>query len=611
MYLPELLPYYERELTFLRQLSKQFAAEYPKVAGRLLLEGDVCEDPHVERLIEAFAFLTARIHRKLDDEYPEITESFLGILYPHFLRPIPSLSVAQFQLDPKVELGARQEIPKHTALYARPVRGLQCKFRTAYPVEIWPLRVVEAVLEPVERSAFSVRSGDTVAILRIRVKALGQATFAAMKLDRLRFYLEGEAPLMHALYELLFNSAQSVVLAPPGRQDRAVTLPATAIRPVGFGEDEGLLDYDPRSFLGYRLLQEYFTLPEKFLFFDVVGLEATARFGAEMELAVPIGEFQQPERLERLAEVVSADTFRLGCTPIVNLFRQPGEPIRLSHEKFEYQVIPDVRRPWGLEVYGVNSVRKLVRTESREAVVEYQPFYSIRHGLAEGSGSTFWAATRRPSALPNDSGTEVFVSLVDLELNPNVPAVESLSLDLTCTNRDLPAQLPFGGAEGDLSMDGASFVSRIACLKKPTPTIRPPLRKGAQWRLISHLSLNHLSIVEGGREALLEILSLYNFTEASALRRMISGVTHVGCKPAVTRIGPPQRTAFVRGTEIELEVDEEQFVGSGAYLFGAVLERFFALYCAANSYTQLTVHSKQREKALASWRPRTGEMILV
>jgi type VI secretion system protein ImpG len=487
---------------------------------------------------------------------------------------------------------------------------LQCKFRTAYPVEIWPVRVVEAALEPVERSAFSTRAGDAVAVVRIRIKALGQANFAAMKLDRLRFYLDGEAPLMHALYELLCHSAQPVMLAPPGRRDRAVTLAAGALRPVGFDEDEGLLDYGPRSFLGYRLLQEYFTLPEKFLFFDLVGLEPAARLGAEMEIAIPIAEFQRPERLARLAEVVSADTFRLHCTPIVNLFRQPGEPIRLSHEKFEYQVIADVRRPWGLEVYSIDSVRKFVRTESREAVVAYQPFYSVRHGLAEGAGATFWAATRRPSALPGDSGTEAFISLVDLELNPNVPAVESLSLDLTCTNRDLPAQLPFGGAEGDLSMDGASFVARIACLKKPTPTIRPPLRKGAQWRLISHLALNHLSIVAGGREALLEILSLYNFTDAAAVRRMIGGITRVGCQPGVTRIGPPHRTAFVRGTEIELELDEEQFVGSGAYLFGAVLERFFALYCAANSYTQLTVHTKQREKALASWRPRTGELIL-
>jgi type VI secretion system protein ImpG len=614
--LQELLPYYERELTFLRQLAKEFAAQYPKIAGRLQLEGEVCADPHVERLIEAFAFLTARVHKKLDDEFPELTEALLGMLYPHYLRPVPSMAIVQFQTDPnETQLTSRYTIPRHATLFSRPIKGMPLRFRTCYPVDLWPVRITEARFVPLAISAFDRRPGDAVATLRLRLSCLGDMTLPKLGLDRLRVFLAGEGPLMHALYELLCNNVLQVVLAAgPERQHRKLVLPAGSLQPVGFAEDEGMLEYDSRSFLGYRLLYEYFAFPEKFLFFDLLNLDqAKEGFDKDFEIIIYLSEFQRAERMARLEQTVSADTFRLGCAPVVNLFQQQAEPIRLTHEKTEYLVIPDVRRPWGTEVYSVDNVCKLIRRGDREEeVVELYPFHSVKHAYAnEPQGGAYWCATRRPTQYKDSSGTDIFLALVDLAFNPTVPSTETLSITVTCTNRDLPAQLPFGGGDNDFDIEGSPVIASIRCLTKPTPAQRPPFRHGAQWRLISHLTLNYLSLTKGGREALLEILSLYNFSDSSVIKKQIEGILDVKSRSCVRRVRQQLRSALVQGTEVTLVFDEDQFTGSGVYLFASVLDHFFGLYCGLNSFTQLVATSKQREKVLAIWPPRAGPAILV
>jgi type VI secretion system protein ImpG len=628
--LDELLPYYEHELTFLRQLGKEFAEQYPDIASRLLIEGERCEDPHVERLLQGFAFLSARIHRKLDDEFPEITDALLGILYPHFLRPIPSMSIAQFQIDPaNPQITTRYTIERHTQLFSRGVAGIhnmQCRFRTSYPVELWPIRVADAKVETIERSPFARGEVDAAGVIRIKLATIGELTFSELGIDRLRFFIDGEPAMVHALYELLFNNTSQIVLATAANAVNKTVLPRSAIRSVGFGPEEGTLEYDPRSFLGYRLLHEYFTFPDKFLFFDITDLNKVSgqKIGKELEIAFLIGQSEREDRLARLGQVVSSNTFRLGCTPVVNLFKQRGEPIRLTHQKAEYPIIPDVRQQRGMEVYSIDGVHKLVKSRGREERVEYQPFYSYKHGAKSQAQNTYWYATRRRSPAKDDMGTDLFLSLVDLDFNPSMPDTETLSLELTCTNRDVPAQLPFGGDQGELQMEGAAAVSRIRFIRKPTPAVRPPLGKAGVWRLISHLSLNHLSIVEEGREALLEILDLYNFSRSPGIRSQIAGITKVESHKSVARIrqinlpvvGETRteslvRSAFVRGTSVQLEFDEDAYVGTGVYLFARVLEHFLGLYCAVNSYVQLTVRTKQREKEMAKWPPRTGEAILL
>jgi type VI secretion system protein ImpG len=610
--LDELLPYYENELTSLRSLSKEFAARYPKIAARLSLEGDVCEDPHVERLIESFAFIASRIHKKLDDDFPQITEALLSVLYPHYLRPVPSMSITELSPTPGAELTAMQPIARGTQLLTRAIQGMPVRYRTCYPVEVWPLKVTEASFESVERSAFAVRNADVAAHVRIRLEVVGKATLATLDPRRLRFYLDGESPLVHTLHELLLNSVESVsVVAPEGEPAVApLQLRNVCIQAVGFGIDEGLLDYDPRSFLGYRLLQEYFTLPEKFLFIDINQLDLK-RFGSVVELRIALRSFGRPERMARMEQSVSRDTFRLHCTPIVNLFTQQAEPIRVSQELSQYTIIPDVRRPLGLEVYSVDRVYRLSRNNESSTGNEFLPFFSTKHGLGGDDSGCYWYAQRLASARPNDEGTEVAIALVDRQMDPHVPRVETLSIALTCTNRDLPGMLPFGGAESVLQVEEGGVIARARLLKKPTPTWRAPMRMANHWRLISHLSLNHLSIVEGGRDALLEILSLYNFADSATLRKQIAGIVEVRSQPSLSRVGKAPRQSFVRGTDIELTFDEDQYVGSGAYLLARVLELFFGLYCTANSYTRLTARSVQREEPLAAFEPRAGAQALI
>ena len=615
----ELLGYYERELTFLRQMGAEFAEKYPKVAGRLLLEPDKCEDPHVERMIEAFAFLTSRVHLKIDDEFPEVTESLLNVLYPHYLAPTPSMSIAQFGLDPaQGKLTTGYPIERETTLYSRPVNGTPCRFRACYPVTLWPLEVASAALESLD--PVGARGKWSEAVLRISLRCLHNTKLSELKvgtgehekqIDYLRFYLNGEAQLIYPLYELLFNDDLHIksVEFQDKKSRRTIKLPADVLRPVGFAADEGMLGYTPRSFLGYRLLTEYFAFPEKFLFFDVAKLDEAARagFGDQVDILIYLKDVTPPRAK------VDASTFQLGCTPIINLFKKVAEPIQLTQQQNEYHVIPDIHRQTATEVYSIDAVTTVdpYLQQSRE----FQPFYSYRHAYERDQQGAFWYATRRPSQRMEDEGTEVFLSLVDLNFSANVPPVETITCHVTCTNRDLPARLPFGGRDGDFEVENAGPLARVKCLRKPTETLRPPMRRGAHWRLISHLSLNHLSLVEGQRngdpEALREILMLYDFMDSAATRKQILGLQKITSRRVVRQTGARIGTGFVRGIETTITFDETQFVGSGVFLFASVLERFLGLYASLNSFNQLIAKTEQREGELKRWKPRVGEQILL
>jgi type VI secretion system protein ImpG len=627
-----LYPYYERELLFIRQLAQEFARQYPAAAGRLMLEPNRSVDPHVERLIESFALLSARIHHKIDDEFPELTDALLNILYPHYLAPVPSCAILAFVPDPdRAPLTDGFLLPRHSALHTHPVRNLPCKFRTAYPVTLWPVRVVDAHFHPPPFPAGLRPPRGTAAALRIELECQGGLKFADLSLDTLRFYLNGQGAMVGALYELLFNSALQVTLqapaqgttpGPAGRREGppSVTLdPEACLHPVGFAEDEGLLPYPRQSFLGYRLLTEFFTFPEKFTFVDLSGLRHLRRpgFGDRAEVVIYFRE-----TVESVEQGVDAQTFRLGCTPAVNLFEQTAEPIALTHTRYEYKVVPDVAHPGGMEIYSVDSVTGADPTRGH---TEYEPFYSFRHGMHDGQ-QTFWYATRKRATQENDHGTDVYLSLVDLGFRPTLPDEAALVVRTTCTNRDLPLLLQRAGEQLHLELEAAAPLARVQCVRTPTTPLRPPQRRGAYWRLISHLSLNHLSLgdVARGREALQELLRLYDVSVAesahhlaSVNRQLIEGITEVSSRRVVGRVAPtgagPTAPAggFCRGVEVSVEFDEEKYVGTGLYLFASVLERFLGLYASVNSFSQLVARVRQREGLLKRWPPRAGDQPLL
>jgi type VI secretion system protein ImpG len=610
----DLLLYYERELTFLRQMGTEFAAKYPKVASRLVLEPDKCEDPHVERMLEAFSFLAARVHLKIDDEFPEITEALLSILYPHYLRPIPSMSVAEFHVDSdQVTPETGLKLERGSVLNSRPVNGVPCKFRTGYDITFWPVEVAAAEWKTPDRLQPAIRSSDAVAAVRLDLRCPGDVTFAKLSLSSLRFYLSGESNLVHSLYELLCNNCVQIIIRDPSPKSRVqpVYLPGDALRPVGFAEDEGVLPYLRRSFAGYRLLQEYFCFPQKFFFVDLTGLDrlCTTGFGGRAEVILLISQFERSDRRQMLELGVSAKTFRLGCSPIVNLFQQTAEPILLDHAHYEYQVVPDVSRRNATEVFEITEV--ISANPQSQEIVRYEPFYSFRHGMSRNKGKAFWRSARRPSGYRDDEGTDVYLSLVDLSSRPVQPNVDALTVRTICSNRDLPARLPFGNESGDFELEGAVPLKRIVALIKPTDTLRPPVGKDSLWRLTSQLSLNYLSLVEGGREALQEILRLYNFTGSTYSERQIEGLVGVTSRRHFARVVSEGGVAFARGTQVDIEFDEDQFVGGGVYLFAAVLEYFLGLYVSMNSFSQLRARTRQRKEILRQWSPRAGQKTLL
>lgn len=604
----KLLPYYNRELTYLRRMSGEFAEAHPKIAGRLRLSADAIEDPHVSRLIEGVAFLNARIAAKLDDDYPELVDALLNVLYPHYLAPIPSMAVVQFRTQP--DMTGSYTVEAGTELLAEPLRGESCRFRTRYPTTLWPITLDQATLagRPLVAPP-NARAGDAVATLRLSLRCQADdMTFTQLQPGSLRFFLRGQPQQVYPLYEMIFNNTVSVALADSAGDVEPVILGPECLKPVGFGEDEGLLPYPARSPVGYRLLTEYFAFPEKFLFFDITNLSAKLLLRAGKRLEVFLYLNRTNGDLERS---VSAENFALGCTPVVNLFRQRAEPISLSQTHYEYRVVPDVRRQGSMEVYAIQDVRA---TDGQGRESRFLPFYALRHGGQEAAGKTFWNATRRPAGF-RDAGTEVFLSLYDLDFNPSVPADSVLSVETLCLNRDLPSQLPYGGGHPNLRLvQGAAAVqSQVLCLTPPTPTLRLAERQGHRWRLVSHLLLNHLTISGGtdGVEALREILRLYDFRDSAETRALIDGITGVSTRRATARAPArpgdvPWGDAVCRGIDVTVEFDPARFAGSGLFLLGMVLERFLGVTCSINSFTRLIATVKGRPGVLRTWPPRAG-----
>jgi type VI secretion system protein ImpG len=608
----QLLQYYERELTYLRRMGARFAQEYPKIASRLDLEPSKCEDPHVERMLEAFAFLAARVHKRIDEDVPEISEALLEIVYPHYVRPIPSMSLIEIELDREQgKLTSGLPVPQGSLLYSREVAGAPCKFTTCYDTTLWPVRVAALEWITPDRLKPAMRVTDAVAALRLELHCFTDLEFKALDLSSLRLHLAGDASVTFTLYELLCNNCTSIVVREPGTGKKSMTMPPSVLHPVGFGEQDGILPYPRRSFLGYRLLQEYFTVPEKFLFFDLAVFDAirAAGYGEKAEIIFLIRQFERAERRSVLETGLSPRTIRVGCTPIVNLFTQVAEPILLTQRRTEYEIVPDARRRKTTQIFSVDEVVGI--TPGSPDALPIEPLYSYRHSRDGQRPKLFWTARRRPTAWRLDHGTDVHLSFVDLSARTVHPDRDSITAWVTCFNGDLPSRLPFGDDKGDFELENGGPIHRIVALSKPTEVVHPPLGQAQLWRLLSQLSLNYLPLADGGADALREILRLHNFSDTAAGERHITGVVNVSGEPTYARVVTEHGVAFARGRRVDVTFDEEQYAGAGVYLFASVLERFFGMYASVNSFTTLVARSTKRKEVVRAWPPRAGWKSLV
>lgn len=608
----DLIKYYNKELNFIRRSASEFAKANPKIAGRLRISEDSIEDPHVSRLVESFAFINARTRKKLDDSFPEITKSILEVLYPHYLAPVPSMSIIQF--TPSADITKSYLIKKGASLESEPIDGEPCKFKTVYPVELMPIALSKAqiVRGSYQAPALGKHYG-AIGVIRLNLRCRTQdVSFDQLSPEELVFYLRGQSTEIAKLYELIFNHVVAVAVSSTDKLADAVFLEPDTIKPVGFSKDEGMLPYPARSQLAYRLLTEYFVFPEKFNFFKLTGLgeHVFKNKGQEITLYLYINS-SFPE----IENIISEENFVLGCTPIVNLFSQYADSITLNHKTEAYQVIPDSRRLLAKEVYMLDEVEAI--SPVGESTV-YKPFYGFKHFEKPGDKPAYWHASRQSATVKKhseiDDGTEVFISLVNLDFAEDIPDNWILKIKTTCLNRDLPARLPFGGGQPRLQLgEGNAPLDAIQCLVAPTKTRRIKLGESTRWRLVSHLNLNHLTITDkdNGAEILKEILNLYNFDNSPVTRNLIEGILKVESRQVLSRVRSQGISALTRGLEISITLDDDRFESQGMFLFGSILEHFFAQYAPMNSFTKTVLKRKRSPEPVKSWPARSGEKVLL
>lgn len=615
-----LLEVYNQELQHLRETAGEFAREFPKIAGRLALDRDaktVCPDPYVERLLEGFAWLAARIHLKLDAEFPRFTQSLLETVFPHYLCPVPSMAVVRF--DPEPAEGALLQgvtIPRGTTLRSNIGKGTltACTFKTAHDVRLLPVRILEAQYLTRELPSLNLPAEiGAKAALRLRLESTLPEPFSKMALDPLELFFRGADEVPSLLYEQIFAHRVALVIQSPTERGKTVAaLPADSIRQVGFSENEALLPPGPRSFEGYRLLQEYFAFPQRFLFARLAGFANSLSQCNVRQLDLLITFDHVETRLEGRVNTTSVELF---CTPAINLFSRPLDPISLSDRFSEFHVVADQTRPLDYEIYQIESVTGHGALSGEEQ--EFHPFYLARD---TNRGGGYYTVNRVPRVLTarekqfgqrsTYAGTEVYLSLVDTNAAPYRTDLKHLTLRARCTNRHLPIQLAVGLGRTDFTLETTAPITSIRCLSGPTLP-RPSHAEGRfAWRLISHLALNYLSLTnpqgKDGGLGLREILRLYAPPGDAQAVREIEGLVNIESRPILRRVNIPGPITFARGLELSVTFDEKAFEGIGAFILGAVLEQFFAKYVSLNSFTETVVVSQQRGE-IARWPAQLGK----
>ncbi len=619
---PQLLDYYNQELTYLREAASEFAKDHPKIARRLGMQGVEVHDPYVERLIESFCFMSARMRTKLDAEFPRFSQRLLEVVYPNYVAPTPSMAVAQLHPSAKEgDLSRGFVVPRGTALYAQvpPGESTACEFRSSQDVTLWPIEVVSAKLAgiPPDIPALERYLPPTVQVvgsLRLRLRVTGALSFCDLAgLDTLQLYLQGDEQLASHLFELLHTGAVATLTGVPGQlADRPHVVTQQALVHVGLEPGQSLLPLPWNTWHGHNLLHEYFACPSRFYFFALQHLAAgLSRIqGQEAEIVVLLQRDTQ-----RLSGLVDKDQFALFCTPIINLFEQRTDRMELNTQQSEFHLVPDRSRPLDLEVFSVTAMTALKTNSTQE--LQFRPLY---HSLNqdEGNHGRYFSLRREPRLASNSTrkygtrtsyvGTEVFVSLVDQHDAPYSEALRYLSVQAWLTNRDLPRLIARNG-RSDLTAGDSLPVTSIGLVRPPTAP-RPPMAQGEMaWRLIRQLNFNHLPLHDmdsrQGAQALRDMLRLFVATDDLIANKQVDGLIGSHITPVTRRLPGTGPLVYGRGVQCDLTVDEDCFSGTSPYLLGLVLEHYLSRHVSINVFTQTRLTSMQRG-VVEQWPVRMG-----
>lgn len=590
---PALLDYYQRELTWLRNAGSDFARRYPKVARRLELSPGESQDPHVERLLEGFALLSARLQRRLDDDYAEFSDALLEQLYPLALRPLPSCTIVRFEpdLEKGGTLDSGYDLPRDTPLFVTTTAGDSIYFRTGADVTLWPLHITDAQMISGDKARRLTGLPNAGSALRLRIDCLGEADWSQLAVRQVRVHLDASPMVNAAVYDLLGARTLDVFCA--GDENDAHPLRRLP-EVVGFADDQALLPEEDGVHPGLRLLTEYFAFPEKFHFFDVP-VDPQRSQGKQLWLYL-VFDCPPPPHLH-----LQASDFVLGCAPAINLFRRTSEPLRPDGRSSEYRLVADSHRENSIEIHSIRSLRSLSADGSLRQVA---PYYGAQHGT---SASLYWHARRITGLSPNRIGSDLLVSLVEPGFSPQTQSWNfSLSAELLCTNRHLAQSLP-AGTRLSFERPGAPASARL--VNPPSAQGVPNLDGSSRWRLVSQLTLNHLSLVEGEQalDALREMLALHNLRNETSASRQIDGIRRLTCERVVSRVGKDAWRGWRKGLNVRIQLDPSHFVGHSSVLFSAVLAQFFSLYATANrTITTVLVDADDANKEIKAWKPQAG-----
>jgi len=620
---PRLVQYYNTELQHLREMGAEFARQYPKVAGRLALEEFDCADPYVERLLEGFAFLTSRVQLKLDSEYPTLTQHLLDVVFPNYLAPLPSMVMARFRPDPRQSsLQEGHLIPRHTTLRGAMGRGDQtaCEYRTAHDVTLWPITLTDAGY--FSRSAAAIDLPTNISNVKATIRltlSTPDIPFQELPIDQLPFFVAGSEQLPMMLYEQILSNTVAIVVRPAGGAGNWTSvLRPDHVHATGFSSDECLLPATTASFEGYRLLQEYFAFPERFMILALHGLKQALLRAKESKIEIL---FALDRATNELDGRVAASNFSLYCTPAINLFPKVTDRIHLNDRDHEHHVVPDRTRPQDFEVFSVHKVTGY-GAEDREGQV-FHPFYASSD-LSEDDDEppvAYFTTNRRSRLLSEREkrlgtrssylGDDFYLSLVDARQSPYRHDLRQLRIESLCTNRDLPLQLPLGVGDSDFSLTISAPVEAVDCLEGPSRPVASRANHRGQllWQLVSSLTLNYMSLSDlpdgRGAEAIRDLLKLFVSQDQNVMLRQIEGLQSIQSKRVVRRVPMPGPITFARGLEIQLTMDETSFDGSGPFLLASVLKEFFAKYVSINSFSE-TVLSTTTRGEIKRWPASIG-----
>ncbi len=616
---PQLLEYYKNELNHAREMGNEFASEFPKIAGRLGIETMECTDPYVERLLEGFAFLAARVQLKIEDSHGQLARNLLEMVYPNAVAPIPSICVTEFK--PSLDEGSLSEgfpIERGARLYGQraPDDRTQVEFRTSHTVELWPIRIAEvrALNSNAALKAAGVRSPNKAnSALLVELEATDGMEFSELPIEAISFFCAGTDETGFRLYEQLFRHTTRISVL-DGRKELLHPSKTCSLETQGFSDDEALLPVALNGFQGYRLIQEYFACPERFLFANVNGLLPFVK-QAEGNRCSLVFEFDNSD-IEFIESLTTAN-LRLHCVPAINLFEKTLDRVHLDHSEHEYHLVTDRARPMDFEVYSVQQVEGHGSRGSDEQ--KFHSYFSVNESRQHANA--FFTVRREPRKLSSRQkqvgtrssyvGSEIFLSIVDGDQAPYRSDLRQLSIKALCTNRDLSLQLPVGRGDSDFELDVGAPLESIRALIGPTRPKPSRAHFRDAWRLVSALSVNFLSISdsEDGQHAaalLRRMLEVNLDTNNSTHRRQLEGVVALTTLPVTRKRVRGSHIEIAHGMQIRLQCDESAFEGLGVYLFGSVMERFFARYASINSFSETVLETVQRRE-LERWSVRLGD----